>query len=67
MYFAKKTLEPVEEVKTPVWTCSHEDCGCWMREDFSFEENPTCPICQSSMTKNEKMLPSLLNAAVNYR
>lgn len=67
MYFAKKTLEPVEEVKTSVWICSHDDCDCWMRENFSFEDNPSCPICQSPMTKNVKMLPSLLNAAVNYR
>lgn len=60
MYFAKK-VEPIEEKETEVWTCSNESCSCWMRDNFSFENSPTCPLCQSQMSKGTRMLPVLLN------
>ncbi|MCC2685564.1 MAG: cold-shock protein [Paenibacillaceae bacterium] len=61
MYFAKKVQEPVQEEETNVWVCGDDACGCWMREDFSFEQSPSCPICRNSMIKNSKMLPALNN------
>lgn len=61
MYFSKKNMEPVEEEQTSVWMCSKERCMCWMRENFSFEESPICPICNSVMEKDTKMLPSIYN------
>ncbi|TCZ76347.1 cold-shock protein [Paenibacillus albiflavus] len=61
MYFSKKNMEPIQEETTSVWICSEDTCSCWMRENFSFEESPACPICSSVMVKNTKMLPSLLN------
>ncbi|PZE19792.1 cold-shock protein [Paenibacillus xerothermodurans] len=61
MYFSKKTMEPVQEEQTSVWMCSNDGCSCWMREDFSLEDSPHCPICQSEMVKNTKMLPLLTN------
>ncbi|CAH0121261.1 MULTISPECIES: cold-shock protein [unclassified Paenibacillus] len=61
MYFSKKTMEPLQEEPTLVWMCSDEGCLCWMRNNFSFEETPTCPICHSAMVKNTRMLPVLSN------
>ncbi|OXM84870.1 cold-shock protein [Paenibacillus rigui] len=61
MYFSKKTMEPVQEEQTSVWMCSNEECSCWMRENFSLDRTPDCPICHASMVKNIKMLPLLQN------
>ncbi|MFE5322732.1 cold-shock protein [Paenibacillus sp. NPDC056579] len=61
LYFSKKTVEPVQEEQTAVWMCSKEGCSCWMRENFALEELPSCPLCQSEMVKNTKMLPTLFN------
>ncbi|MCR8643524.1 cold-shock protein [Paenibacillus sp. N1-5-1-14] len=60
MYYSKKTVEPVVE-ETVIWKCSNESCVCWMRENFAFEQTPVCPICQSVMEKNNKMLPTIYN------
>lgn len=61
MYFAKKAVEPIEEEETDVWACDNDDCACWMRDNFSFEESPICPLCQSKMSKDTRMLPVLQN------
>ncbi|WP_420849509.1 cold-shock protein [Paenibacillus montanisoli] len=61
IHFSKKVVEPIPEEETSVWTCSNENCSCWMRYDFSFGEFPSCPICHSSMTSTIKNLPVLTN------
>lgn len=61
MYFSKRGTEPLPQDETAVWTCSKEECSCWMRDDFSFEEQPACPICASSMVRDTRMLPVLVN------
>ena len=61
MYFTKRAAEPVEEEETKIWTCTNELCSCWMRDNFSFDESPTCPICRSEMIKDMRMLPALEN------
>ena len=43
----------------PVWECEAEDCLGWMRKNFSFEEEPKCPLCKSSMKSGERLLPKL--------
>ncbi|MFC5450797.1 cold-shock protein [Paenibacillus aestuarii] len=63
MYFSKKTLEPVQEEETSIWSCSTEQCTCWMRDNFSFNESPVCPICNSTMVKDTRMLPALTNTS----
>ncbi|MBA2942777.1 MULTISPECIES: cold-shock protein [Paenibacillus] len=63
MYFSKKSMEPVPEEQTNIWTCSTEQCSCWMRDNFSFDESPECPICHSAMVKDSKMLPTLSNTS----
>ncbi|AKF95917.1 cold-shock protein [Brevibacillus laterosporus] len=59
MYYSRKQEEPVEDVETSIWTCTKDDCICWMRENLSFDEIPVCPICSSSMVKDSKMLPPI--------
>lgn len=59
MSFSRGPKEPVQEVETNVWSCMSEDCQGWMRESFSFEEEPTCPLCNSSMEKEIRVIPEM--------
>jgi len=59
MSFSRGRKEPVPEVETTVWACKSEDCNGWMRESYSFEEEPKCPLCQSAMKHEVRMLPEL--------
>ncbi|SEO58640.1 Cold-inducible protein YdjO [Amphibacillus marinus] len=59
MAYYNNRKEPVEEVETPIWSCLNDECSGWMREDYSFEQEPTCPLCQSEMEKDSKVLPKL--------
>ncbi|MBD2844791.1 cold-shock protein [Paenibacillus sp. IB182496] len=59
MYYSKKNVEPTPEEETAVWSCSSEGCTCWMRDDFSFQTRPLCPICDSPMIEGSKLLPVL--------
>ncbi|GGM35562.1 hypothetical protein GCM10011351_22110 [Paraliobacillus quinghaiensis] len=59
MAYYNNKREPVEEVETQVWACSSESCPGWMREDYSFETVPVCPLCQSEMAKEMRVLPKL--------
>ncbi|MDR5582862.1 cold-shock protein [Paenibacillus larvae] len=61
MYFSKKQAEPVQEKETSIWTCENENCSCWMRDNFVFDQTPTCPICDSPMIQNTKVLPVVEN------
>ncbi len=55
--FSQAHREPVEEVETTVWACTSDACNGWMREEFSFSKDPTCPLCQSEMKKETRVLP----------
>ncbi|SFE42920.1 cold-shock protein [Alteribacillus iranensis] len=57
-YNNKKEAPP--EVETSIWSCTNEDCSGWMREDFTFEKQPDCPLCQSSMERETKTLPQII-------
>ncbi|MEJ8545147.1 cold-shock protein [Brevibacillus borstelensis] len=57
--YSKRNQEPVVEEETSIWTCSKDGCTCWMRENLTFEKEPTCPICSSSMLRDTRMLPPL--------
>ncbi|WP_164670319.1 cold-shock protein [Virgibacillus doumboii] len=59
MSFSRGPKEPVKEVETNVWSCSNGDCSGWMRESYSFEEEPECPLCKSSMEQEVRILPEL--------
>ena len=51
--------EPVEEVDTKIWSCTNEECAGWMRVDYSFDEKPACPLCESEMVQETKVLPKI--------
>lgn len=57
--FSRGPKEPLPEVETKVWSCTSEDCQGWMRESFSFESEPKCPLCKSTMEPEVRMLPKL--------
>jgi hypothetical protein len=60
----RKVEEPVQEAVTDVWACTNEQCNGWMRDNFTFAaDNPVCPLCHSSMVREERVLPILLNYA----
>ncbi|MGZ9585748.1 cold-shock protein [Paenibacillus marinisediminis] len=61
MYNRKNAVEDIPEVSTAIWSCETDTCKGWMRDNFSFQEEPTCPLCNSPMIKGEKMLPVLVN------
>lgn len=59
MAFSRGPREPVPEVETKVWVCKNDDCQGWMRESYSFEKEPTCPLCDSDMKQEVRVLPKL--------
>lgn len=59
MSFARNRREPVKEVETNVWSCTSDECQGWMRESFSFSKVPDCPLCESEMAEEIRMLPEV--------
>ncbi|MFD1362168.1 cold-shock protein [Lentibacillus salinarum] len=59
MSFSRGPKKSVPEVETNVWACTSESCAGWMRESFSFSEEPECPLCQSSMELETRVLPEV--------
>lgn len=59
MAFSRGPREPVPEVETNVWACKNDDCQGWMRESYSFAKEPACPLCESDMEKEVRVLPEL--------
>jgi predicted Zn-ribbon and HTH transcriptional regulator len=57
--FNKNRREPVPEVETSIWACTNETCSGFMRDAYSFNEEPKCPLCQSDMVKETRLLPVL--------
>lgn len=49
--------EPIPEEETTVWACTSETCNGWMREAFTFDEKPTCPLCEGNMEQETRMIP----------
>jgi hypothetical protein len=63
MYSRKKTFEELPEEITAIWSCTQEGCNGWMRDNFAFAIEPTCPKCQSKMASGTKSLPTLVNTS----
>ncbi|MNW28457.1 hypothetical protein D3C74_52830 [compost metagenome] len=57
----KKPMEETPEEITVVWSCTSESCNGWMRDNFSFDVQPSCSLCGSPMAKGEKKLCVLVN------
>lgn len=51
--------EVINYIDTSIWDCQAENCNGWMREDFSLEENPTCPMCGEIMIHEIRNLPEI--------
>lgn len=56
--------EPVPIEETSIWLCEQDSCTGWMRQNFSFEKSPVCPFCSSDMVQGTKLLPVLVNKAM---
>ncbi|WP_422664952.1 cold-shock protein [Aneurinibacillus uraniidurans] len=60
---ARQQLEEVPLFEIVVWSCENESCNGWMRQDYSFIAQPDCPLCQSRMNMENRMLPQLSHYA----
>jgi len=63
MFSRKQQVEEIPEELTDIWRCTTEGCNSWMRHNFTFETEPTCPECRSAMVRDTRMLPQLINNA----
>lgn len=61
MAFMRRQAVPIPEEETAIWACDNEECTGWMRKGFTFEVNPVCPLCNSTMTDEVRLLPELKN------
>ncbi|MCT2537205.1 cold-shock protein [Aquibacillus koreensis] len=59
MAYYNNKREPLPEVETTVWACTSDTCPGWMRQNYSFEEEPACPLCKSEMVKEERTITKL--------
>ncbi|WAH38217.1 cold-shock protein [Alicyclobacillus dauci] len=57
--FGKRNEEVIPDVETQIWSCTNDACNVWMRKDFSFASEPTCPICNSPMEQGVRDLPEI--------
>mgnify|MGYP001178166699 CR=1 FL=1 len=62
MYYSKKKETEVPLEMTAVWYCAQDGCNGWMRDNFSFEEAPTCHFCHTPMVSGMRELPVLVNS-----
>lgn len=62
MTYWKKSTEEIPVEDTAIWSCTDEECNGWMRENFTFQMEPTCPLCDAPMDRGTKMLPQLANS-----
>lgn len=44
---------------TDTWECSSDSCNGWMRQEFSFQSSPACPLCKAPMKRGARMIPRL--------
>lgn len=59
MSFSRGPREPVPEVETKVWSCTSDDCQGWMRDLYSFDDEPACPLCKSKMEQEVRVIPEM--------
>lgn len=66
--FSRKPPPPeIPEEMTEIWSCESDDCNCWMRAGFTFEDEPSCAVCGSPMQRTVRMLPQLSNELSDMR
>ncbi|GIQ67520.1 cold-shock protein [Xylanibacillus composti] len=67
MYARRRSEDEIQKMDTVVWSCTNEDCKVWIRDDYSFEDTPTCTLCGSSMQRSSKLLPVLMNNSQDWK
>lgn len=45
-----------------IWSCTSDTCKGWMRDNFSFDRVPTCPLCSSPMTRATRVVPAIVES-----
>lgn len=61
MSYFRKNQEEIKEEETKIWSCTDDECKCWVRDNFKSEETPLCPICESEMESSTKVLQVVNN------
>ena len=46
-------------VDAQVWCCSSSDCRIWMRQEFTLDPNPSCPVCGAEMHLANRRVPPM--------
>ncbi|WP_181348440.1 cold-inducible protein YdjO-related protein [Thalassobacillus sp. CUG 92003] len=67
MAFGKKNQEEIKEEETKIWLCQSEECNCWMRDNFTTQEEPKCPRCGNAMEASQKVLQVVDNNSIYYK
>lgn len=67
MHYRKKPVEEIPEENTAIWSCTKEGCKGWMRDNFTFEDTPNCPLCSSVMERDTRMLPLIANTGFDSK
>ncbi|WP_028401583.1 cold-inducible protein YdjO-related protein [Ectobacillus panaciterrae] len=45
-----------KQEEVAVWECESDDCLGWMRKEFSFTDEPDCPLCGTRMKNGTRLL-----------
>lgn len=61
MAFARRNEEEIVTRETKIWECISDECKGWIRDNFKSSETPRCPLCQSEMKENTKVLQVVEN------
>lgn len=61
MGFGRRNQEEIVTEETKIWECTSDSCKCWVRDNFKSSEVPTCPICNSEMRQNTRVLEVINN------
>lgn len=59
--YRRNNTEEIAPEETKVWECTSDQCNGWVRENFTFSDKPSCPLCNSEMKASTKMLQAINN------
>jgi hypothetical protein len=59
--YKRNNMEEVEPEETKVWECTSDTCKGWIRANFTYDQQPECPLCKSEMKASTKMLQAINN------
>jgi hypothetical protein len=59
--YRRNNEEEIIPEETKVWECTSDTCNGWVRDNFTFSDEPSCPLCNSEMKPATKMLQAINN------